>query len=372
MAMNSVYAAIEKFTKADDGTLTVYGIASTEAVDNDGEVIKADAMRAALPNFFVHGTGALREMHGKIAAGTVEKANVDDKGVTHITATVVDPVAVLKVEKGVYKGFSIGGRYTTRDPGNDKIVTGIRLNEISLVDRPCNPEATLCLAKVDDDGEHAPDAIEKGMGHVAQLAMLLKELGYMTADQADEAKREGDGSKVPARLQAWLKQGAGILTDMTTEESGELAASSAPPAKTEKAEPEGDLAKAGARNSKTDGERIQSMHDATTMLGAVCGSDGEAEKLAKVDAGEALAKVTVDRDEALAKVAGLTADLAKAAARVTELEDMPAAPKGALRTFAKSDDLVSAEMAAMPQVLKLDGTVSEGASLIKAARAGLI
>ena len=62
------------------------------------------------------------------------------------------------------------------------------------------------------------------MDHVAQLAYILKALGYMVDDQASESKREGDGSQVPAFLQAWLQQGAEILKTMTAEETAELVA----------------------------------------------------------------------------------------------------------------------------------------------------
>jgi hypothetical protein len=44
-------------------------------------------------------------------------------------------------------GFSIGGRVTQRDPANRKIITGLELSEISLVDRPANPEAVIDLYK---------------------------------------------------------------------------------------------------------------------------------------------------------------------------------------------------------------------------------
>src|SRR5439155_2440790 len=84
---------------------------------------------------------ALREMHQLAAAGTTLEAEVGDDGMTRIVAHVVDPVAVAKVKNQVYRGFSIGGRVTRRDAGNPKTITGLVLNEISLVDRPANPEA---------------------------------------------------------------------------------------------------------------------------------------------------------------------------------------------------------------------------------------
>ena len=71
------------------------------------------------------------------------EAEVCDDGATRIVVHVVDPIAVAKVKNQVYRGFSIGGRVTQREAGNSKVITGLVLNEISLVDRPANPEAYL-------------------------------------------------------------------------------------------------------------------------------------------------------------------------------------------------------------------------------------
>jgi hypothetical protein len=134
-----LYGAIEKVEAQGDGTVRVYGIATSEAVDEQGEIVRAAAMRAAMPDYMRF--PALREMHQLSAAGTTLEAEVCEDGTTRIVAHVVDPVAVTKVKNNVYRGFSIGGRVTQRDVGNPKIITGLVLNEISLVDRPANPEA---------------------------------------------------------------------------------------------------------------------------------------------------------------------------------------------------------------------------------------
>ncbi len=136
-----LYGAISKVTPQDDGTIKVEGIASSEAIDDQGEIVQADAMRVAIPSYMRF--PALREMHQLSAAGTTLEAEVGDDGCTRIFAHVVDPIAVSKVKNLVYRGFSIGGQVTERDTANRKIITGIVLNEISLVDRPANPEAKL-------------------------------------------------------------------------------------------------------------------------------------------------------------------------------------------------------------------------------------
>jgi hypothetical protein len=134
-----LYCAIQKIEPQDDGTVRVYGIATSEAVDDQGEIVRADAMRAAIPEYMRF--PALREMHQLSAAGTTLEAEVGEDGTTRIVAHVVDPVAVAKVKNQVYRGFSIGGRVLQRDAGNPRTITNLRLNEISLVDRPANPEA---------------------------------------------------------------------------------------------------------------------------------------------------------------------------------------------------------------------------------------
>jgi hypothetical protein len=134
-----LYGAIQKVEPRDDGTVRVHGIASSEVVDDQGEIVRADAMRCAIPDYMRF--PALREMHQLSAAGTTLEAEVGDDGTTRIVAHVVDPVAVSKVKNQVYRGFSIGGRVTQREAGNPKAITGLVLNEISLVDRPANPAA---------------------------------------------------------------------------------------------------------------------------------------------------------------------------------------------------------------------------------------
>ena len=139
MLIMRLYGAIEKVEPQDDGTVRVHGIASSEVVDDQGEIVRADAMRAAIPDYMRF--PALREMHQLSAAGTTLEAEVGDDGATRIVAHVVDPIAITKVRNQVYRGFSIGGRVTLREAGNPKAITGLVLNEISLVDRPANPEA---------------------------------------------------------------------------------------------------------------------------------------------------------------------------------------------------------------------------------------
>ncbi|HZL59443.1 MAG TPA: XkdF-like putative serine protease domain-containing protein [Stellaceae bacterium] len=133
--------------KFDEEKRLAIGYASTPALDSQGEIVKREAVEAALPDYMRFAN--IREMHQPSAVGVAQEAGLDERGL-RIAAKVVDDDAWEKVKQGVYKGFSIGGRVTARDPGNRKIITGLELNEISLVDRPANPEATIDLYKRDD------------------------------------------------------------------------------------------------------------------------------------------------------------------------------------------------------------------------------
>jgi len=157
-----LYGAIEKIEAQTDGTVRVHGIATSEAVDEQREIVRAAAMRAAMPDYMRF--PALREMHQLSAAGTTLEAEVGEDGMTRIVAHVVDPVAVAKVKNQVYRGFSIGGRVTQRDAVNPKVITAVVLNEISLVDRPANPEAIFDCWKAADDGK----SLEKMRYHRCQ------------------------------------------------------------------------------------------------------------------------------------------------------------------------------------------------------------
>jgi hypothetical protein len=156
-----LYGEISKVDRDDDGCLQVSGIASSESVDSDGEVVTAEAMKAALPDYMRGGGGPLREMHQPIAAGLVTSATVRDDGSTYIVAKVVDKQAIARIDAGVLRGFSIGGKALARDPNDRHRIVKLRLSEISVVDRGSNPDAVFkvwSVAARDDD--EADDQLE--------------------------------------------------------------------------------------------------------------------------------------------------------------------------------------------------------------------
>jgi hypothetical protein len=146
--MKTIYCPFTKVEGGDDGILHVQGIASAPVRDADGEIVAADAIRRAIPDFIKFGgTGALREMHQAIAAGKVDAISVDDDDITRIVASVVDEGSKNKIRHGVLRGFSLGGKATARNPDNFSEITSVVISEISLVDRPSCPLAVITLWK---------------------------------------------------------------------------------------------------------------------------------------------------------------------------------------------------------------------------------
>jgi phage head maturation protease len=139
--------------KVDAEARMVWGYASTDAEDDQGEIITRDALAAALADYLKFAN--IREMHQMSAVGVAEEAAIDDKGL-YVGARIVDPRAWDKVTSGVYKGFSVGGRVRARDPHDRNIITALSLTEISLVDRPANPDAVFDCWKA-EGGQKMPD-----------------------------------------------------------------------------------------------------------------------------------------------------------------------------------------------------------------------
>jgi len=147
-----------EITKVDDEKRMVYGKACTEGLDKQDEIVEWEATKKALGEYKQYRN--LREMHkDDSAAGTVPVINEDDiNKELSIGAHVVDDGAWKKVKEGVYKGFSIGGKALNRvkefsaDLGkNISRVKEFLLTEISLVDRPANPDCMFTMIKRDND-----------------------------------------------------------------------------------------------------------------------------------------------------------------------------------------------------------------------------
>lgn len=159
--LTTSYFSIEKADRQPDGTLMVYGKATDDSVDIDQQICDAAWLDRAMPAWFKSG-GNIREQHSSIAAGVAKEYEAKADG-HYIMAHVVDPVSVKKVDAGVLRGFSIGIKSprVVRDTkaANGRIIDG-QIVEVSLVDRPANPNCQLVLAK-SVDGESSLVQVEE-------------------------------------------------------------------------------------------------------------------------------------------------------------------------------------------------------------------
>ena len=174
------YAEITKSEVQADGSLMVYGKATDDSLDIDNQICDAVWLDKAMPEWFKTG-GNIREQHSNIAAGVAKEYESKADG-HYISAHVVDPVSVKKVEAGVLKGFSIGIKSprVVRDQkaANGRIIDG-QIVEVSLVDRPANPNAKLILAKSVD-----------GESSLVQVEEIVK---YNEEQERDDHGRFGSG-----------------------------------------------------------------------------------------------------------------------------------------------------------------------------------
>jgi hypothetical protein len=170
MTNASAFFGIIKADKQADGTLIVTGIATDDTLDVDQQVCDPDWLKAAMPEWFSWGN--IREQHSNIAAGVATE--YEAKGSQHIiTARVVDPSSVKKVENGVLKGFSIGIR-NPRVIKDEKAIGGRivdgQIVEVSLVDRPANPTCVLTVAKTIDGQLKSVEGTDMNEDEVVEVA----------------------------------------------------------------------------------------------------------------------------------------------------------------------------------------------------------
>jgi len=151
---DTLYAFVPFTSKGydDAGVYRVRGLATDASLDLDGQRCDPEWLKSAMPEWGEWGN--IREMHGPSAVGTKTSMEQIGNG-WWVDLDVIDPLAATKCDKGVYKGLSIG----IKNYGLDKsagalalapngIINKGEIIEISLVDRPANPNAKLELTKM--------------------------------------------------------------------------------------------------------------------------------------------------------------------------------------------------------------------------------
>lgn len=379
--MAKLYAEIAKMEAQDDGTVKVWGYASSEAVDSDGEVIAAEAMKAAIPDYMKF--GAVREMHGSNAAGTAIEINVEDDGRTFFGAHIVDPVAVTKVKTGVYKGFSIGGSVTSRNELNKSQITGLKLTEISLVDRPANPDAVFTCFKADKpkDEEEEADKDDEPADKTDETPAddTEKADGEKVDDKEDDKKDETEKSASVNLSESEIAILKAVLAK-AEKQKDEPVAKSMWQVKSladvlaslkwliEDAIYDDVDAAVIAQIKESAGSLAESLKALTVSEAdkLVDGSAAKADKsddLAKAESADELAKA----QDALKKSNDA---LAKAQAEIESLKKQAAPPKGSTKAIGKAEDNGEDPLNGFQPIVKNDGSLDDVATLVKAAQTG--
>jgi len=366
-SFNSFYD-IQKKEDNSDGTVTVWGVASSEEKDSDGEIIKSEAIKGALPEYFKYGTGALNEMHRKdSAAGVVNSVDIDPiSKQSYIEALVVDTEAVKKVKTGVYKGFSIEGSVKKRNETDKSIIDEIYLSKIALVDRPSNPISVFEMFKAEKietqkeselikEGKRGTVDIEKDMYSINEFGQALKNMSYVLMD----ANYSMSDSKLPKKIKKWIEEGAMLYKAFSDEELKQFTASLPEPTK---------------KSETITGEELmlkdEDKKELTELIKSAVKEEMSALKEEKEELDKA-EKAEVEPLEKIQKLESVKEALEKSVKemedKISKLEKEPEAPKAAVMAVSKEADVVKSEKKEMAKVTDYNGKEDDVASLVKMA-----
>ena len=151
-----------QLAKIDLARHEVWGIATAEVVDKEGEIFDYESSKPyfqAWSDEIAKATdgkslGNVREMHAPSAVGKLVALDFDDElKQVRVGARIVDDTAWQKCTLGVYTGFSIGGAYVKAWKDGEYTRFTARPIEISVVDNPCVPGAHFTAVKADGTSE---------------------------------------------------------------------------------------------------------------------------------------------------------------------------------------------------------------------------
>src|SRR5579872_6404330 len=149
-------------TKVDELRREVWGLATAEVVDKDGEIFDYASSKPYFQDWSQEiasatsgrSLGNVCEMHQSSAVGKLVDLAFDDESKTiAVGARIVDDAAWNKCLEGVYTGFSIGGRYVNLWPDGEFMRFTAQPVEISVVDNPAVPNAHFTAIKRDGSSE---------------------------------------------------------------------------------------------------------------------------------------------------------------------------------------------------------------------------
>jgi hypothetical protein len=175
-----------QIAKIDESRHEVWGIATAEVVDKEGEIFDYESSKPYFKRWSDEiakatdgkSLGNVREMHVPSAVGKLVAIDFDDElKQIRVGARIVDGAAWQKCTLGVYTGFSIGGSYIKAWKDGEFVRFTANPVEISVVDNPCVPGAHFTAVKADGTCEvrkfKADRALKIGARHSKETRMHL-------------------------------------------------------------------------------------------------------------------------------------------------------------------------------------------------------
>jgi len=406
-----IYGDICKWRDQPDGSMIVEGVATSEAIDLTGEIIDYESAKAS----FAAWPGNVREQHDALKpVGRAVGFGCDDATKTiHLTAMISAgrPDTQAMIRDGTLKGFSIRAAVTGRAVEVAKTATGSRsvtriyigaMREVSVVDVPCNPEATISVAKAYEGATIMPDALKAYLGdEVWDAQRAIDALSTIMCVYAGESNEPGEPSQQVLDLREAIARIKAFIASEILEDND--------PATTPATQAVDDATKSGKRisaatQSKIDAAKKKATEaadahraaakahdDAVAALDGISADDGKGDDAQKSAPAPTSSLSDAEADEVLKSLAlpatktgalGLTEALLTHTAQLqdelTRLRAMPAPPKGAVMAVSKAADGVAAGAPppappeVPPTISGVPATLAEQAAAVRDARANKI
>ena len=219
-----------QIAKIDESKHEVWGVATAEIVDKEGEIFDYDSSKPYFKRWSDEiskatagkSLGNVREMHEPSAVGKlVAIAFDDDLKQIRVGARIVDSVAWQKCMLGVYTGFSIGGAYVKAWKDGEYVRFTASPVEISVVDNPCLPGAHFTAVKADGTYEvrkfsHVASAQTKKIPGDPRSGVKTGDQSTMLEanDKAQLEKARASSASALAKLAEMEQEVAGLRSEM--------------------------------------------------------------------------------------------------------------------------------------------------------------
>ncbi|HEV7674920.1 MAG TPA: hypothetical protein VGQ12_10350 [Candidatus Angelobacter sp.] len=218
-----------QIAKIDESKHEVWGIATAEIVDKEGEIFDYESSKPYFKRWSDEiskatdgkSLGNVREMHEPSAVGKlVAIAFDDDVKQIRVGARIVDSVAWQKCMLGVYTGFSIGGAYVKAWKDGEYVRFTASPVEISVVDNPCVPGAHFTAVKADGTFEvrkfsHSASETKKIPGGPRSGVKTGDQSTMLEAnDKAQLEKARAGSASALAKLAEMEQEVAGLRSEM--------------------------------------------------------------------------------------------------------------------------------------------------------------